>query len=58
MIFGIILLMIISFVFGVVQSKKVVIKRLQKISDESDNNGERFYDRVYNEFELKLNGKE
>ncbi len=53
MIFGIILLMIVSFVFGGVQSKKAVVKRLQKISDESDNNGERFYDRVYNEFELK-----
>ena len=55
MMLSILLLMILSFAIGRFQQKRIIKTRLQKISDESNNNGERFYDRVFNEFELKVN---
>ena len=42
--------MIISFIIGFIQSKKVVVNRLKEIYKKCDNNGEAFCDRVYNEF--------
>jgi len=55
MMLSILLLMILSFAIGRFQQKRIIKTRLQKISDESDNNGERFYDRVFNEFKLEVN---
>lgn len=42
-------LILVCFCFYKLGSKKI-INKLEQISDECDNNGDRFYDRVFNEF--------
>lgn len=49
-ILGSILIALISFLLGVAKGSQHVIKRLSKIDKGCGNNGEAFYDRVYNEF--------